>query len=284
MSSKQYVVILLMASWGLVGCVTQHTGYNENSGPDGIRDTAPQLYLNSSQDDRCNAEMGDNEDWRYMLLEEPGVLDIAVRVDNPQLNADIYIHDGFGRPVDRLKVNPSSDFYAFPPLEVPKGRYFFRMACMKGASVYTVSARFITPQVLIPKPQIKIGLGGDENKSHDESDEGQGGSSTGRGKGSVEKSTEVTEGHQEEPERAAIREIEGTITLVTPGEDGKTKIVIRGVGKSNGVSKEMTGRLKGRDKKVKLYTCYSTKCQGFVDADEEELREFTKVVFAVPES
>ena len=268
-------------------CTQKEVGYNSNSGLDGVRDTASQLYLNTSQDDRCNAEEGDNEDWRYMLIEEPGLLHVSVRVDNPRMEADLYLHDGFGRPVDRLNVTESSDFYEFDPLEVPVGRYYFRIACLKGQSVYTVSAAFDQPEVVAEPSTVYVVEPDPEPepvkpRKRDKKEK------------KVEKKPKETAPvikiAPPEPEPEPVVEsdnppksVVGTITLVTPGDSGKAKVVIRGIGKKYGITKDMRGTLKGRGKKVSLFSCESTKCQGIVEADEEELKEYDKVEFLVPQ-
>ncbi len=279
--------ILISVGIFLLGCGPQAVPYNSASGPDGIRDTAPQLYLNTSEDDRCHAEAGDNEDWRYMLITERGTLRVAVRIDNPRITADLFLHDGFGRPVDRLNVNPNSDFYEFRPLDVEPGRYYFRIACLKGQSVYTVSANFARPEQTVAAETIFV---------VEPPDEPVGPTKT---KPPVKTKTEKTPVRQpdtpavvvtktpepvvpETPSATPPKKVQGTITLVTPGDGGMARIVIRGIGTNFGIDESKKGTLIGRNKTVTLFSCEASRCQGMIEADQEELKTYNKVEFIVP--
>ncbi|OIP28990.1 MAG: hypothetical protein AUK47_28600 [Deltaproteobacteria bacterium CG2_30_63_29] len=273
----------------VLACGPKEVGYNSNSGADGVRDTATQLYLNTSDDDRCNAETGDNEDWKYLLIEQAGVLRVSVRVDNPRMDADLFLHDGFGRAIDRLNITESSDFYEFSEIEVPVGRYYFRVACMKGQSVYTVSAAFSVPEDTAEPATVYVVEAEVQDKDPVEKKVKK--VKTKKPDDPVvEKDPPVVvevkkdDPPVEEPPVTAEppKKVTGTITLVTPDESGKAKITIRGIGSKYGVTKEMTGKLVGRGKKVTLYDCEARKCQGVVEADQEELKQYDKVEFMVP--
>lgn len=280
----------LAASLCLSGCGPREIAYNSNSGPDGVRDTATQLYLNTSEDDRCNGDEGDNEDWRYLLIDEAGLLKVSVRVDNPRMEANVFLHDGFGRAIDRLNINASSDFYEFNEIEVPVGRYYFRIACDKGQSVYTVSASFREPQKVAEPAQVYVVEAAPEPKVEEPRPRKKR-----REKKEEPKKVEEPrpEPKVEAPEPEPVPEpvaalppkpVVGTITLVTPSDGGKAKITIRGVGSKYGVDSSMKGKLKGKGKTVTLIDCEKTKCQGIIEADQEELKDFTEVEFLVPQS
>lgn len=294
-STRPWLVTLataLVASASLLqGCGPREIAYNSNSGPDGVRDTATQLYLNTSEDDRCNADEGDHEDWRYLLIEKPGLLRVSVRVDNPRMDANVYLHDGFGRAIDRLNVNGSSDFYEFNEIEVPVGRYYFRMACNSGQSVYTVSATFREPERVAepetvfvvdatpeppkedPKPRVKKKPAPKPEPKKEEPKK--------------EEPKVVVEAPKEEPAPEPVslppKSVVGTITLVTPSDGGKAKITIRGIGSKYGVDSSMKGKLKNKGKTVTLIDCEASKCQGIVEADQEELKQYNEVEFIVPQ-
>ncbi len=337
-SIRLITLSLCLLAANLGGCRQEDgASYNSSSGLDGRRDTATRLYLGTSQDDRCDAGEGDNEDWRFVLIRQPGVLNVSVGLDNPgSLEAELYLHDGFGRPIDRIPVHGDNDFYSFQALPVTMGRYYFRIVCNQGTSVYTVAAEFqedrperVDPVKVYrfepePKPEPALPP---QRKSRVRPSSGSAPSasaaankpsnkpaaSTSKPKADPKATTNpiATSSQERPPEDLGIfgfkdgiekkigglgrlyqgglaappKKVEGLIILITPSQDGLTKLTMKNVGTETRVSKDMVGSLtlsSNRQVEVKLFDCEEKRCVGSVDASPEEIGEVRKVIFQLP--
>jgi len=105
-------------------------------------DTAFGLFFGLEADDRINAELEDDVDWRYILVHEPGLLSVKLSVDNPNMMGFWYVRDELGRVLETRRLEPGENFYEAVDIPVERGRYYFHLEAMKGSSIYTVLASF----------------------------------------------------------------------------------------------------------------------------------------------
>lgn len=295
------ILLLSLAGLALAGCKNETVDYNEASGLDGRRDTATRLFLGTSDDDRCNAEAGDHEDWRYLLIRQPGTLRVDVGLDRPDnVDADIYLHDGFGRAVSRVRVNDSDDYYTFDPLTVSMGRYYVRVVCKEGSSVYTVAAQFEAERpseterrVFVFKEREKPRPVKPERKKRRRRRKGKP-----RPDPSPKTDTAPPPPAEPPPPIASAIGIPGVpapprpkeptvvvgkIILMTTAKGKRTKVTIKNVGTKFGITQDMVGSLalKNRKIEVTLFKCERERCFGYVAASKDQLEEHREIKFVV---
>lgn len=116
--------------------------FNPDEG--GTMSTALGLFFDLPIDDRLNSDVGDDVDWRYILVAEPGVLSVNLNVDNPYMMGFWDLRDGMGRVMFTERLDPRKGYYEAINVPVEPGRYYFHIESQKGSSIYTVGAAFIT--------------------------------------------------------------------------------------------------------------------------------------------
>ena len=139
--------LCLLIVWlvAMVGCRrTQKVNHNYSFNPDegGNVSTAQGLFFGMSVDDRLNTELGDDVDWRYILVTEPGKLSVQLRLDNPQMMGNWYLRDEVGRVIHFKRLDPREEFYEIVDVPVEPGRYYFHIEAIKGSTIYTVKSTF----------------------------------------------------------------------------------------------------------------------------------------------
>ncbi|MDX9723466.1 MAG: hypothetical protein RBU37_22145 [Myxococcota bacterium] len=280
--NRSHLLFLALAS-SLLACGPKQT----NTGikfvdTDGSQSAANGLFFDMGPvDDRLNTSAGDSQDWRYIIIPTSGRLSVTVNVDDPNMPGAWVLRDPEGRTVHQQSLNPAQGFYEVRSLPVRPGQYYFQISAFESASPYTVGATFEPdPEPVVvaevePEPEVE------EPKEKVRSSRGS--------KDKTDKPKKDPKPKTDEPKddagaaSAGNTKVVGTVTLVTPRDDGTAEITIRGVGGANGVTEGMKGKVEGLSVSVKTTKCYTTKCEAVVSgASARDLREQGKVVFMVP--
>ena len=138
-------LLSLMVLFTVAGCrntKADKKSFSFNPDEGGNMATAQGLFFNMNIDDRLNTELGDDVDWRYILVTEPGKLSVRLNVDNPYMMGNWYVRDGLGRVLHTERLDPRENFYEVLDIPVEPGRYFFHFEAIKGSSIYTVQSSF----------------------------------------------------------------------------------------------------------------------------------------------
>jgi len=251
--------------------------------PDGDMGTANGLFFDLPPvDDRLNSGSGDSSDWRYIIVPRTGMMSVSLNVDDPSMVGAWYLHDPEGRVIHSEVFTEAHGYYELASMPVEPGRYYFRITAEKGASVYTVGAKYTADPMkevvevaeVVEEPVVEVKK--DKKDKKDTSKDV---------KKDTKKETPKETGDDDDAGSSAVgnTKVTGTITLATEKEDGTVEVTIRGVGKSNGVTNGMKGTVEALGIKVKATNCKTTKCDGIVTgATARQLRENGKVVFVVP--
>jgi hypothetical protein len=139
------ITIATLSALSAGGCRSVNSDRPVIFNPDegGTMATAMGLFFDLPVDDRLNKDVGDDMDWRYIIVAEPGTLSVSLNVDNPYMMGVWYIRDGMGRVMYTERLDPRKGYYEALNMPVEPGRYFFHFEAMRGSSIYTVGAKFI---------------------------------------------------------------------------------------------------------------------------------------------
>jgi hypothetical protein len=153
MKVSTYLLAGLLAACGGVGGAV-----DGESGGDELRDRANGFFVDrGSVTDRLNGDGGDNTDWKYVDVNDPGRVSISVVFDSPDSlsGARVTLHDEFGERLDQRVVSPSTGSgYRFDT-EVQKvpNKFYVRVFTREGTSAYSIGARLAyAPRPAPPQP------------------------------------------------------------------------------------------------------------------------------------
>jgi len=268
------VLLLVLPAVFAVGCKPSEIPYNSKSDPNGSRDTAIQLLVNTDRIDNIDAPIGNNESWFYFLPQESGIITVSVFFDTPAgLEASVTIFDGFGRSLYIQTTNPNQNIYEFQPFDVKPERHFIAVKATKGKSIFTLRAGFALPpppviEIVPDEPEEEITTGGKTPRCipADKCKPGQ----------RCCKPTTVAPPPDDGGIAPSEKTIRGTIVLVTP-RDGKSDVKISGIGQKNGVKPGAKAYLRGLKLRVDIYSCQQTFCQAMIKATPEDLVRYDTV-------
>jgi hypothetical protein len=137
------IISIGAAAIALAGCGGMQ--YDASSGGDEMRDRAMGLFVNEgSVTDSVDGDDGDNTDWRYVDVGDPGRLTISISVDSPERleGGVVSLHDEFGGQIERRLLVPNQPSYTFATeVENTPTKYFVKMFTPTGTSVYSLGAR-----------------------------------------------------------------------------------------------------------------------------------------------
>ncbi|MCA9560997.1 MAG: hypothetical protein KC583_20755, partial [Myxococcales bacterium] len=116
--------------------------WDSASGGDAMRDQAMGLFVNEpGVTDSVSGDEGDNTDWRYVDVTDPGQVTIVFSVDSPERlqGGIVSLHDEFGGQLDRLMVQKNQPTYSFSrDVKDTPTRFFLKLSAESGRSVYSV--------------------------------------------------------------------------------------------------------------------------------------------------
>ena len=147
--------------WVLAGCGGVSTQLDKNSDGDEVRDQATGLFLDMTRTDSIDGGEGDNTDWTYLDVIDPGGLRLSVGFDNPEQLEGAYVSlfDEFGKRLDRRLVVPNTTSYVFDrDVEKVPNKFYVKVFTQDGKSVYSLGARIALapsarPQTVVPVRQ-----------------------------------------------------------------------------------------------------------------------------------
>ncbi len=114
---------------------------DSESGKDWEQAGAQELFLDKLVDDYLDFEEGDSTDWKFFKVRTRGLLELTIYWDNKDVGSTVNVRDRFG--VLKQSRNHSSELEKDQiDMRVEAGTYFVEFKSGKGASVYTVEARF----------------------------------------------------------------------------------------------------------------------------------------------
>lgn len=278
--------------------------YNSNTGGDGSRDTASQLLINTPKTSDISAPEGDNEDWYYFAPQENGFAKVILVIDNPR---DVVINysvmDNFGRPLQVMTTNGTTNLYEISEFPVQKEHYFVALKTTEGKSTYTIKAEFRLPD---PEPDCEIGTyacagsvlqectknglvevmtcEGSSPVCDADAGECRAKKSSGRSHAKCVPANKCKAGQNcckptgdEEGIGEGEKTVRGTIVLVTPRSGDLADVKINGLGQKKGVKKGAKAYLRGLKRKVDIYDCKTTYCMATIKATSEELTHYDTV-------
>jgi hypothetical protein len=118
---KKYLIFLVFL---LASCITPPDG---KSGGDGDRHEAKQLQMNQWVPDSIAYSDGDRTDWRYMEVEDSGLLVVELQFDNENANVNVEIFDKYGKRLTRHVKRAKEDVNLQFTQEVQGGKYFVKV-------------------------------------------------------------------------------------------------------------------------------------------------------------
>lgn len=127
----------------IAGCAGISTQLDSNSEGDEVRDQATGLFLDNTRTDSIDGDEGDNTDWSYIDIIDPGGLQISVGFDNPERlkGAHVSLFDGFGKRLDRRLIVPNTTSYLFKRDVEKPDKFYVMVFTQEGKSVYSLGAR-----------------------------------------------------------------------------------------------------------------------------------------------
>ncbi|MCB9549545.1 MAG: hypothetical protein H6706_27390 [Myxococcales bacterium] len=126
----------------LGGCGDLEIRPDSASGKDADRSGAEQLFVDKLMDDFLSAPDGDNTDWKFFKVTDRGFLKLTVFWDeHKSVDAVVDVRDRFGALLDSRRHSPELEKDEVE-LRVEPGTHFVRLYTEKGASVYTIEAKF----------------------------------------------------------------------------------------------------------------------------------------------
>ncbi|MFN3202994.1 MAG: hypothetical protein ACE366_31665 [Bradymonadia bacterium] len=138
---KYFCLITACLCLPLSGCGEVEVKPDSASGEDKERPGAKRLRMETLTDDYLSAKEGDNTDWKYVKVEQQGILQLTVYWDNRDVDAIIDVRDRFGALLDSRKHSSELEKDKIE-LRVKPGTHFVRLFTEGGKSVYTINAEF----------------------------------------------------------------------------------------------------------------------------------------------
>jgi hypothetical protein len=148
--------------WGVllaVGCGGISTQLDSNSDGDEVRDQATGLFLDMTRTDSIDGGEGDNTDWTYLDIIDPGGLRISVGFDNPERLEGAYVSlfDEFGKRLDRRLIVPNTTSYVFDQdVEKVPNKFYIKVFSKDGKSVYSLGARIALAPTAEPRTVVQV--------------------------------------------------------------------------------------------------------------------------------
>ena len=150
---------LWMMLWVLTGCGGVSTQLDNNSDGDEVRDQATGLFLDMTRTDSIDGGEGDNTDWTYLDVIDPGGLRISVGFDNPERLEGAYVSlfDEFGKRLDRRLIVANTTSYVFDrDVEKVPNKFYIQVFTQDGKSVYSLGARIALAPTAQPRRVVPV--------------------------------------------------------------------------------------------------------------------------------
>lgn len=149
-----------LAAAALVGCGGV-SARDAESGGDELRDRANGFFVDrGSVTDRLDGDAGDNTDWKYVDINDPGRVTISVVFDTVEAleGARVTLHDEFGERLETRPVSPTmgSGYKFETEVEKVPNKYYVRVFTKEGTSAYSVGAKLAyAPRAAPPQPIVE---------------------------------------------------------------------------------------------------------------------------------
>ncbi|MBQ4358809.1 MAG: hypothetical protein II767_00975 [Proteobacteria bacterium] len=241
---------------------------NKKEGALGLIFGMPQI------DDRLDYDGGDREDWRYILVSEPGTMTIKINVDQPgNIDGGWNIIDSEGRTLHRQSFSKSQGYYEFSNFPVKAGLYYFQTFAMSGKSIYTIASSFQPNPTPPPEPEPEPEAEPDPVKPDPKP----------RPKPKPDGEVKPEPKPKPAPVADTGKRVVGFISIITETSDGSAEITIRDAGKNKGVETGAVGVIEGTNIKLETTSCYATSCRAYVpaSANPKSFKKGANVIFKV---
>lgn len=142
-----------------IGCGGISTQLDTNSEGDEVRDQATGLFLDMTRTDSIDGGEGDNTDWTYLDVIDPGGLRVSVGFDNPERLEGAYVSlfDEFGKRLDRRLIVPNTTSYVFEQdVEKVPNKFYIKVFSKDGKSVYSLGARLALAPTAQPRTVVQV--------------------------------------------------------------------------------------------------------------------------------
>ena len=222
---------------------------------DATREGALGLIFGMPQiDDRLDFNNGDKEDWRYIVVAENGVMSITLNLDSPQsIQGGWNIYDSEERALLRQSFVQGQGFYEFPNFPVKPGVYYFQTFATSGHSIYTLATSFSPRQVEERVVEQIV-------ESDPEPDD-----PTPKPKPKPKPTPSPSPSPTPAPQKTG-QTIMGSISVITPQDDGTAEIKITGIGRDKGIETGAVGVIEGTNVKVTMSSCLNKSCKAILPA------------------
>jgi hypothetical protein len=146
---------LALAAALAAGCGTVPSNLDSSDEGDNERDRAMAVFIDRSVTDRLDGDNGDNTDWKYVDVVEPGKLKITVSLDHPEAleQAEVELTDEFGSRLDRSVVEANQPVYVFDQQIKKPTKFFVKIFARHGGTPYTVGSSLEMPP---PPPEPTV--------------------------------------------------------------------------------------------------------------------------------
>ncbi|MBR4986344.1 MAG: hypothetical protein IKY83_11475 [Proteobacteria bacterium] len=285
------ITCIAAALWGLftvAGCVVDGSESGVNATVETQTETANFIDLDNKKegalglifgmaqiDDRLDYSGGDREDWRYILVSEPGMMTIKINIDQPgNIDGGWNIIDSEGRTLHRQSFSKSQGYYEFANFPVKRGVYYFQTFATSGKSIYTIATSF-QPN-LVPEPEPAPAVEPDEPIAQDPKPRP-------KTKPDPVKSDPKPDPKPKPQPADNVKYVKGFISVITEKADGSAEITIRDAGKNKGVESGAIGTIEGTNTKIETTQCFATSCRAYVpaSANPKSFKKGANVVFKI---
>ena len=241
-------------------------------------------------DDSIDASAGDSEDWRYIIVTQPGVITLKIGLDSPdKVTGEFNIQDAQGRSLRKVPIESKDKYYEISDISVAEGIYYFQFMITQGATTYTIGAEFKAQEaqpVLVadntPPPEPPQPVAKPEKTEKTTKTTNTKSTKDKKDKTNKDKEPKTTEKKPEPVAEAPTQKVTGFISIITPKPDGSAEITIRDVGKNKGVEAGAVGTVDGTSMKLKTTQCFATSCRAVIQsADTKSIKQGANVVFKV---
>ncbi|MBQ9395318.1 MAG: hypothetical protein IJU23_07345 [Proteobacteria bacterium] len=240
--------------------------------------------------DRLDFTSGDSEDWRYIVVAEPGNVTIKFRVDKPgSVTGGWKVIDADNRTLKEEMLKGNQEYYEYQ-FSALRGVYYFQAYTTGGGSIYTLGAEYqrTQPQAVAvntyveeeedevePEPVKPV-------KTETKNEPKKNKTTTKKSDSDDTKPATTKNTKKEEPPAPTGHRVVGKITGLTPNSDGSYKVTIN-VGKDKGVDTGTKGTIEGASIKIETSQCFATRCFAIVPEkyNPKSLKAGANVAFTV---
>lgn len=138
---KPFVLLLALALTMTAACQVERDP-NRNSSGDHLRTKAVEVPLNQVVIDHVDIVGGDQDDWKYFIINSPGLVKIVANFDNNEAVAKVFVINSVGQILSDLDLPESTEQVRQLQFQAEPGTYYIHFTAEELATDYSVEVNF----------------------------------------------------------------------------------------------------------------------------------------------